>query len=86
MAERAGEPTFADAGRPAPDQVLMSIDPVVLGKFLEESAIETTGGAVIDIFNRGLILFLGRLSGQWADWLGPNIGRLHLKWAFAACR
>jgi hypothetical protein len=33
----------------------MSIDPVALGEFLEESAIETASGAVIDVFDRGLM-------------------------------
>jgi hypothetical protein len=55
VAKRCGKPTFADASWPAQDQALMSIDPVALGEFWEESAIETAGGAVIDVFDRGLM-------------------------------
>jgi len=35
VAESACEPTFADPGWPAQDQILMHIDPVTCGEFLE---------------------------------------------------
>lgn len=37
----------------------MRLDPVAGGEFLEESAIETARGAVIDVFDRGLMAQLG---------------------------
>ena len=55
VAERTGKPTFADAGRPAQDQVLMRIDPAAFGELLEQRAIETARGAVIDVLDRGLM-------------------------------
>ena len=33
----------------------MSIDPAALGEFLEQRAIEAAGGAVIDVFDGGLM-------------------------------
>ena len=37
------------------DQVLVGVDPGTLGKLLEQRAIETARGAVIDIFDGGLM-------------------------------
>ena len=40
VAERGGEPAFADAGRAAQDQVLVRIDPAGFGELLEQRAVE----------------------------------------------
>ena len=55
VAERAGKPTFADAGRAAQDQILVGVDPVAVGELLEQRAIEAARGAVIDILDDGLM-------------------------------
>ena len=55
VADGAGEPTLADAGRADQDQIVVGIDPVALGKLLEQGAIETSGGAIVDVFDAGLL-------------------------------
>ena len=54
VAEGAGKPTFADAGRAAQDQIVVGIDPFAVGELVEQRAIETARGAVIDILDDGL--------------------------------
>jgi hypothetical protein len=48
--ECTGQPVLARAGRPSDEQILMAFDPFAAGQLLKQGAIETTGGAVIDIF------------------------------------
>ena len=55
MAEGASQPAFADTGWPFDDQILRLLDPTAGNQALEECTIETTGGAVIDIFDRCLV-------------------------------
>jgi hypothetical protein len=55
VAERRGEPTLADAGRPAQDQALVRIDPGTLGELLEQGAVEAAYCAVVDVFDGGLM-------------------------------
>jgi hypothetical protein len=55
VAERRGEPAFADAGRPTQDQVLVGIDPTALGELLEQRAVEAARCAVVDILDDGLM-------------------------------
>jgi hypothetical protein len=55
VAERTGQPTFADAGRPFDDQVLRLLDPAPTGKVLEEGAIEAARGAIVDVLDDGLM-------------------------------
>jgi hypothetical protein len=55
VAERAGQPTFPDPGRPFDDQVLRFLDPAPSGEALEQDAVETAGGAIVDILDDGLV-------------------------------
>jgi hypothetical protein len=55
MAERASKPAFADAGRAAQDDVVVGIDPTALGQLLEQGAIETAGGTIVDVFDGSLV-------------------------------
>ena len=55
VAEGASQPAFADTGWPFDDQILCLLDPTASDQGLEECTIETTGGAVIDIFDRCLV-------------------------------
>jgi hypothetical protein len=51
VAEGAGKPAFADAGRAAQDQVVVRVDPFTAGEFVEQGAIEAARRAVIDVLN-----------------------------------
>src|ERR1700730_18161592 len=55
VAERASQPTFADAGRPFDDQVLRLLDPAPGGQCLEQRTVEGAGGAIMDVFDRRLV-------------------------------
>jgi hypothetical protein len=59
VAERTAEPTFADSGRPANQQIVVRIDPGTLHELEEEGAIEAARGAVIDVFDASLVAQLG---------------------------
>ncbi len=43
VAEGTGKPTFADAGWPAQDQIVVRVDPFAGGEFVEQRAIEARG-------------------------------------------
>ena len=60
VAERAGEPAFADAGGPFDDQVLRLVDPAAGDQCLEQGAVETAGGAIIDVLDGGLMAQPGK--------------------------
>ena len=51
VSESAGKPTFADPGRAAQDDVIVGVDPTTLGELLEQRAIETARGTIIDILD-----------------------------------
>jgi hypothetical protein len=55
VAEGTGKPTFADAGWPAQDQIVMRVDPLAAGELVEQSAIEAARGPVIDVLDDGLV-------------------------------
>src|SRR4051812_48653735 len=54
VAESTGKPTFADAGRPAQDQIVVGVDPFAAGALVGQPAIEPARGAVIDILDDGV--------------------------------
>ena len=51
VAERAGDPRLADAGRSDDQQVLLAVNPIARCKLLEQRTIETAGRPQIDIQN-----------------------------------
>ena len=55
VAEGTGQPTFADAGWPAQDQIVVRIDPFAAGELVEQRPIEAARGAVIDILDDGVV-------------------------------
>ena len=59
MAERGGQPTFADAGRADQRQIVVSVDPLALDQLLEQGAVETAGTAIVDILDAGLLAQFG---------------------------
>jgi len=55
VAERTGKPTFADAGWPAQDQIVVRIDPLTGGEFVEQRSIEAAMNSVIDVLDDGIV-------------------------------
>jgi len=55
VAEGTGKPTFADAGWPAQDQIVVRVDPLAAGELLEQCAIEAARGPVIDVLDGGVV-------------------------------
>jgi hypothetical protein len=55
VAERRGQPTFADAGWTDQRQIVVGADPFALDKLLEQGAVETAGTAIVDILDAGLL-------------------------------
>ena len=54
MAERGGQPTFPDAGRPDQRQIVVSVDPLALDQLLEQGAVQPAGTPLVDILDAGL--------------------------------
>jgi len=55
VAERTGQPTLADAGRSAQDQIVVRIDPRTIGELVEQGAVEAARGAVVDVLDDGVL-------------------------------
>ena len=54
LSEGAGEPALADATRADDQQIAFVGNPLAGGELLEQGAVETSGGAIVDVLNRGL--------------------------------
>src|SRR5262249_37181329 len=48
--ERTSKPTFADPSGPAQNQIVVRVDPVGIGELVEQRAVETARGSVINVF------------------------------------
>ena len=55
VAESTSKPTFADAGWPAQDQIVVRVDPFAGSKLVEQGAIEAARGTVIDVLDDGMV-------------------------------
>jgi len=66
MADGAGQPALADAGRAYQGQIVVSVDPFTLRKLLEQGAVEPPGGAIVDVLDARLLTQPGgaQTSGQ----------------------
>src|SRR5205085_10743661 len=53
VTEGTSKPRFADAGRPAQNQIVVRVDPLAIGELLEERAVEAAWGSVIDVLDAG---------------------------------
>ena len=71
VAERRGQPTFADAGWSNERQIVVGIDPVALGQLLEQRAVKTARTAIIDIFDAGLLAQLGIAQAGYEPFVAP---------------
>src|SRR5215471_12188014 len=60
VAEGASKPAFADPGGALDDQVLGLFDPTAGNQGLEQCAVETAGGAVIDVLDHRLVAQPGK--------------------------
>jgi hypothetical protein len=59
LADGTGQPALADAGRADQGQIVAGVDPFALGELLEQGAVETPGGMIIDIFDARLLTQFG---------------------------
>ena len=59
LADGAGQPAFADAGWADQGEIVVGVDPFALGELLEQGAIETSGGAIVDVFDARLLAQFG---------------------------
>jgi hypothetical protein len=64
MAEGTGKPAFAGAGRTRDRQALVFTDPLVRREGLEKGAVETSGAAIIDIFDHGGLVEFGGVESS----------------------
>ena len=55
VTQGTSKPRFADAGRPAEDQIVMRVDPLAIGELAEQSAVEAAWGPVIDVLDAGVL-------------------------------
>ena len=55
LADGASEPTLADAARTDESEIIVGVDPLTVGEFLEQSAVEPARTAIVDIFDRRLL-------------------------------
>jgi hypothetical protein len=55
VADGAGEPAFADAGRPDEREIVVGVDPFACRELLEERAIEPSGSAIVYVFDARLL-------------------------------
>ncbi len=55
LANGASEPTFADARWADQGQIVVGVDPLAFGELLEQGAVEPARGAIVDVFDAGLL-------------------------------
>ena len=53
VAESTRKITLSDAGGATKDQIVMRVDPLAIGELVEQGAIETAWGSVIDVLDDG---------------------------------
>ena len=75
LADGAGQPALADAGRADQGQIVVGVDPFALGELLEQGAVETPGGTIIDIFDARLLTQFGGAQPRRQAFVPPP-GRL----------
>ena len=60
VADGAGEPTLAHASGADEGEIVVGVDPFACRELLEERAVEPPGGAIVDVFDAGLLAELRR--------------------------
>ena len=56
VGERAGDPTLADAGRPADEDVEVVADPAPVGEREDERLVEAAAVPEVDVLEAGVVL------------------------------
>ena len=74
LANGAGEPALADAGRADEGQIVVSVDPLALGEFLEQGAVEPARRAVVDVFDARLLTEPGGAQPRRQPFVAPQRG------------
>ena len=74
LADGAGEPTFPDARWTDESQIIVSVDPSAFGELLEQGAIEPARGAIVDVFDGGLLAELGGAQTRRQPLVAPERG------------
>ena len=59
LADGAGQPAFADAGRPDEREIVVGVDPFACRELLEQGAVEPSGGAIVDVLDARLLTQFG---------------------------
>ena len=59
LTDGASQPAFADAGWADQGQIVVGVDPIACCELLEQGAIETSGGAIVDVFDARLLAEFG---------------------------
>src|SRR5262245_66380397 len=59
---------------PTQDQVLVEVDPIAIGEFLEQRTIESARGTIIDIFDGGLVAQPGIAQSRQETLVAPITG------------
>lgn len=72
VAERRGQPTFADAGRTDQGQIILGADPFALDQLLEQGAVTAARTTVIDILDAGLLTQLGEAQSRRQTFVAPQ--------------
>jgi hypothetical protein len=75
VAERAGDPAFADAGRPGDQKPFGAVDPVAGDELLEQGAVDAAWGSQVDILDDGVLPQRGELEAR-GQAFGVALGRL----------
>ena len=55
VAEGTGKPAFADAGRPAQDQIVVRVDPLAGGEFVKQRPIQAAMNSIVDVLDDGIV-------------------------------
>ena len=71
LADGAGKPAFADAAGANEREIVMSVDPFAIREFLEQGAVETAGGAIVDVFDAGLLAQPGGAQASREPFVPP---------------
>jgi hypothetical protein len=64
VAERASNPTFADAGWADDEQILVPCDPLAGNEFLEQRPVEAARGFVVDVLDDSGLAQVGGLEAR----------------------
>jgi hypothetical protein len=55
LADGAGQPALADAGWADQSEVVVGVDPFTLRELLEQDAVQTADGAIVDVLDARLL-------------------------------